>query len=95
MLVMPLASQSWGTLHPSAYRHAAEPARSVIGELRPRGAIRYRCPVTGSYVLLTDPAILAGFAEHATRTRCADCGEMHLLMRMAPVPAIVAEQPKP
>jgi hypothetical protein len=92
---MQSASRSWETVHPSAYRHAAEPARTVMGELRPRGAIRYCCPVTGSHVLLTDPAILAGFAEHAMRTRCADCGEMHLLMQAAPATAIVAEQPKP
>jgi hypothetical protein len=76
---MSLRTQNWGTIHPSAYRHAFEPVRSVAATLRPRGAIRYRCPVTGSFVLVTEAATLARLAERASRLHCADCGEMHLL----------------
>ncbi len=54
--------------------------------LRPSGAVRYRCPVSGSFVLVTDPATLARLAERDTRLRCMDCGEMHLLARDAPAP---------
>jgi len=56
----------------------------VQGTLRPSGAIRYRCPVTGSFVLLTDAGTLARLAERVIRLRCADCGEMHLVMQSAP-----------
>ncbi len=76
---MSLPSQTWGNIHPSVYRHAAEPVRRVQATLRPSGAIRYACPATGSFVLITDPATLAGLAEHDVRLRCVDCGEMHLL----------------
>lgn len=93
---MPLANRSWTTFHPSVYRHAAEPVCSVTGELRPRGAIRYCCPVTGSFVLVTDPALTAGFAERPIRLHCPDCDEMHLVTQ-APArqpAAIVAAEAK-
>ena len=76
---MSLDSQNWATIHNSVFRHAAEPVRRVQAARRPSGAIRYRCPVTGSFVLITEAATLAGLAERAVRLRCADCGEMHLL----------------
>jgi hypothetical protein len=50
---MSLLSQAWGTLHPLAFRHAAEPVRRVQATLRPSGAIRYCCPDTGSFELIT------------------------------------------
>jgi hypothetical protein len=78
---MSLLSQAWGTLHPSAFRHAAEPVRRVQATLRPSGAIRYCCPDTGSFVLITDAATLAGLSERDRRLRCADCGKMHLIER--------------
>ena len=81
---MSVPNQTWDTIHPSAYRHSAEPVRRVPATLRPSGAVRYRCPVTGSFVLVTDPATLARIAERDTRLRCMDCGEMHLLTRDAP-----------
>jgi len=84
---MPLSDQAWDTTYPSVFRDVAGPVCSVKGELRPRGAVRYCCPVTGSFVLLTDPAILARFAERDTRLCCADCGEMHLLTQAATVTA--------
>jgi hypothetical protein len=46
---------------------------------RGRGALRYRCPVTGSYVLLTDPVGLARLAASPTAVRCAGCGAIHRL----------------
>jgi hypothetical protein len=78
---MSLPSQAWGTLHPSVFRHAAEPVRRVQATLRPSGAIRYCCPDTGSFVLITDAATLARLSERDRRLRCADCGEMHLIKR--------------
>ena len=78
---MSLPSQAWGTLHPSVFRHAAEPVHRVQATLRPSGAIRYCCPDTGSFVLITDAATLAGLSERDSRLRCADCGEMHLIER--------------
>jgi hypothetical protein len=53
----------------------------VQATLRPSGAIRYCCPDTGSFVLITDAATLAGLFERDRRLRCADCGEMHLIKR--------------
>jgi hypothetical protein len=41
--------------------------------------LRYRCPLTGSFVLVTDAATLAGLARPPAQLRCADCGELHLV----------------
>jgi len=88
--------QEWGTLHPSVFRHSAEPAARVPAMLRPSGAVRYRCPVSGSFVLVTDPSTLARLAERDTRSRCMDCGEMHLLASKSPASGgIVGKAVKP
>jgi hypothetical protein len=92
---MSLPNQEWATIHPSVFRHSTEPARRVPTTLRPSGAVRYRCPVSGSFVLVTDPATLARIAERDTRLRCMDCGEMHLLARDLPAPGIVGQAAKP
>lgn len=95
---MSLRTQNWGTIHPSVYRHAFEPVRRVPAMRRSRGAIRYRCPLTGSFVLVTEAATLAGLAERDSRLRCVDCGEMHLLTLGHPgadQAAIVATPSKP
>ena len=76
-----LSNQTWGTIHPSVYHHAAGPARTAIATPRPHGALRYRCPSTGSFVLVTDEATLRQLARPRVRLRCVDCGEMHLLMQ--------------
>jgi len=81
---MSTPSQIWETIHPSVYRHSAEPLTRVRAVLRPSGAVRYCCPVSGSYVLVTDPSTLARLAERDTRLRCMDCGELHLLMQEPP-----------
>jgi len=81
---MSMPNQTWGIIHPSAYRHSAEPMSRVPATLRPSGAVRYRCPVTGCFVLVTDPPTLVRIAERDSRTRCMDCGEMHFLTQEAP-----------
>jgi predicted RNA-binding Zn-ribbon protein involved in translation (DUF1610 family) len=43
------------------------------------GAVRYRCPVTGSFVLLTDEISLRKFAHPTTCLRCAGCGGLHFV----------------
>jgi hypothetical protein len=68
-----------GTIHPSVFRQGAGFLRWVSATLRPHGAIRYRCPVTGSFVLVTDAAALKRLAQPRARLRCVDCGETHLL----------------
>jgi hypothetical protein len=98
VVTMSMPNQTWGTIHPSAYRHSAEPMSRVAATLRPSGAVRYRCPVTGCFVLITDPPTLARIAEHDIRTRCMECGEMHFLTQEAPALArggIVAGPAKP
>lgn len=79
--MMSLRDQDWDTIHRSAYRHAAGPVRAVVATPRPHGALRYRCPVTGSFVLVTDDATLHRLAGPRVRLRCVDCGEEHLLMQ--------------
>jgi len=92
---MSLPSQEWATIHPSVFRHSAEPVRRVPATLRPSGAVRYRCPVSGGFVLVTEPATIARIAEREIRLRCMDCGEMHLLAQDAPAPGIVGKAAKP
>jgi hypothetical protein len=92
---MSLPNQEWSTIHPSVFRHSAEPAQRVPATLRPSGAVRYRCPVSGSFVLLTDPSMLARIAERDIRVRCLDCGEMHLLAQDTPALGIVGKTAKP
>lgn len=76
---MPAHSPNWNAIHPSVYKNSTEAVRCVSATRRPSGAIRYRCPVTGSFVLITDASTLARMAERDTRLRCMDCGEMHIL----------------
>ena len=69
-------------------RRPAFPA--VVPALRrAHGALRYRCPSTGSYVLLTDPAALAEATRPGTATYCPGCGATHLLTQDAPRSEIV------
>lgn len=76
---MSIAFRNWGYIHPSVFSHAASLTRWVPATLRPLGAVRYRCPVTGSFVLVTDDTTLATLDRPRARLRCPTCGEMHLL----------------
>jgi hypothetical protein len=42
------------------------------------GAVRYRCPESGSYVLLTDPTALKRLS--ARPVHCGGCGGEHRLL---------------
>jgi hypothetical protein len=68
-------------IHPSVYRQGGGFQRWVTATARPHGALRYICPVTGSFVLLTDDANLQRLGGPRGRLRCADCGEIHLILR--------------
>jgi hypothetical protein len=69
----------WNTVHPAAYSQAVSLVRWTVATPRAHGALRYQCPVTGSFVLITDDSALAGIARPRGRLRCMDCGEVHLL----------------
>ena len=76
---MAAIAQTWTNIHPSVFHNTAGPMRATEATPRPSGALRYRCPVNGSLVLVTDEATLAGLDRPRARLRCIDCGEMHLL----------------
>lgn len=78
---MAFSTQNWGTIHASVFSQAGGMVRRAVATARPHGALRYQCPVTGSFVLITDDATLASLSMPQARARCVDCGEMHLLMR--------------
>lgn len=67
------------TIHPSVHRHSTGFLRRVPARQRALGAVRYCCPVTGSFVLVTDDAALDRLAHRGGRLRCVACGEAHLL----------------
>jgi hypothetical protein len=77
------ATDRFGSIHPSALRQASGLLRWVEATPRPHGALRYRCPVTGSFVLVTDDDALKELSRPRARVRCMDCGEMHLLTQDA------------
>jgi hypothetical protein len=70
---------NWSTIHASVVRNAGAMLRWTAATPRPHGAVRYRCPITGSFVLVTDEASLDKLARPTARLRCADCGEVHLV----------------
>jgi len=78
---MSVPSSDWETIHPSVYSHSAALLRWVEATPRPHGALRYRCPVTNSFVCVTDDATLAALDKPRARLRCLSCGEVHLLTR--------------
>jgi len=57
----------WSTIHASVYRNAGALLRPTAATTRARGALRYRCPVTGSFVLVTDEASLRATARPCSR----------------------------
>jgi hypothetical protein len=78
-----MSASDWGTIHPSALRHAAMFLRPADATARPHGALRYQCPISGSFVLVTDEASLKHLTGKRARLRCTACGEMHLLSMQA------------
>ena len=69
-----------GHFHPSVFHASAGPLLEADTESRASGAVRYRCPVTDSFVLVTEEPVLASLKDRpALRRRCPACGEMHLL----------------
>jgi hypothetical protein len=67
------------TLHSSVFREAAIAIRKAAATTRAQGALRYQCPVTDSFVLVTDETALAGLSSPHGRMRCSACGEVHLI----------------
>jgi len=72
---MSSTDSDWGVIHPSAFGR-----NRLAAEATPRayGALRYQCPVTGSFVLLTDEQSLESITTRHTRLRCNACGKVHL-----------------
>jgi hypothetical protein len=71
----------WANIHPSVFHEAAGPLLEAKATARPSGALRYRCPINGSLVLVTDDTLLDQIDGAPFRLRCSDCGEMHLLVQ--------------
>lgn len=69
----------WQTVRDSAGSQVRASLNPVTATPRRHGALRYRCPVTGSYVLVTDANTLHWLARPRAKLRCADCGELHLM----------------
>jgi hypothetical protein len=90
---MPLQHLNWNAIHASAFGQMRGLLRQAVATPRRHGAMRYRCPLTGSYVLITDEATLSRFARPLSRIRCADCGELHLVTVAADDPADVVAVP--
>ena len=76
----------WGVIHPSAFGR-----NTLAAEATPRayGALRYQCPVMGSFVLLTDEQSLESITTRQTRLRCNACGKVHLLKCEEETPELV------
>jgi hypothetical protein len=76
--VMAVQNLNWNTIHASVVRQAGGMLRWAPAAAR-SGAVRYRCPVAGSFVLVTDEASLRKLGGPTTRLRCAGCGELHFV----------------
>lgn len=92
-----MRADNWGTFHPSVFIEAGRLLRWAAATRRAQGAVRYRCPVTGSFVLVTEAAKLKKLARPRARLRCGGCGEMHMLARESADdgPAVIVEPPGP
>jgi hypothetical protein len=92
---MPNLNSMFATIHPAVFRQEPGLLRWVTATPRAHGALRYRCPVANSFVLVTDDAELALLARPGARLRCAACGDVHLLAQPYDPKAIVAEPVEP
>lgn len=79
---MKTASTRWGTIHPSVFSQSAGVVDYVSATARPHGALRFRCPVTDVFVVITDDEALSGLDRPRARVRCPSCREMHLLTQV-------------
>ena len=61
----------FGTIHASVFTQAASMVRRAKATMRGQGAVRYQCPSTNSFVLVTDDATLATLGKAQPRIRCA------------------------
>jgi hypothetical protein len=75
---MEVQNLNWNMIHASVVRQAGGMLRWAAAAPR-TGAVRYRCPVTGSFVLVTDETSLRKFSRPTTRLRCGGCGELHFV----------------
>jgi hypothetical protein len=71
--------QNWAGAQAPVYSNTVAPLRATEITPRPSGALRYRCPVNNSLVLVTDEVTLAGLDRREGLLRCVGCGETHLL----------------
>ncbi len=92
---MTIASEEPEFIHPSVYSHAAAPLRWVEATPRPHGALRYQCPVTDSFICVTDDETLSRLNRPRARVRCPSCGEIHLLTQDYEAEPIVAASAEP
>ena len=76
---MTIQNLNWSSIHASAYRQADGMLRRAQATPRPHGALRYRCPITASFVLVTDEASIGRLTRAPARLRCVDCHEIHLV----------------
>lgn len=77
---MTINFQDWaGAAKPSVYSNTLTPLRATEVTPRPSGALRYRCPINNSIVLVTDETTLAGLDRREGLLRCVGCGDTHLL----------------
>ena len=81
---MSIEDLAWDALHPSAVIHARSKLRPVRAVARPHGALRFQCPESTSFVVVTDDRTLATLGRPRARLRCPSCGETHLLLLESP-----------
>lgn len=85
------ASLTFNTIHPAALRPSLP--RLAVATVRSHGALRYRCPDTGSFVLVTEPAEIAQLSRPHASVRCPGCGDTHLLAADEDSEEIVGPRP--
>ncbi|MEJ2378530.1 MAG: hypothetical protein P8Y53_13850 [Pseudolabrys sp.] len=76
---IPIQDLRWNSSHASAFTQTHGFVRWAVATPRAHGAMRYRCPLTGSYVHITDEPTLAALSRPPARINCPDCGEQHLM----------------
>ena len=79
VLVIARRIPEWTRIHSSVFRQMNTASRWASATAVAAGALRFRCPQVGSYVLLTDEKTVARLSKGVARIRCAACGEIHLL----------------